>query len=66
VADTNPGIVHYRAAALTGILSKIAVADLTPEGYKRIAQAVCDLAQAVADEESDRHKRVESQQNRRY
>ena len=64
--DPTPNIVLYRAAALTALIAKVAAADMNPEGYKRIAQAACDLAQAVSDEESERAKKLESQQNRRY
>jgi hypothetical protein len=66
VADATPSIDLYRAAALTGLSSTIAAADMNAEAYKRIAQVACDLAQAVADEASGRAKAAEAQTNRKY
>jgi len=64
--EKTPEVVLYRAAALTGLISKVDVADLNPEGYKHIAEAVCDIAQAVADEAGERAKRFGATQNRKY
>lgn len=66
MTDSIPHIVLYRAAVLTGLSSTVASVDMNPEVYKRIAKAACDLAQAVADEASERAKAVEAQTNRKY
>ena len=66
MTDTVPYIVLYRAAALTGLTSNLANTDISEEGFKRIAKAVCDLAQAVHDEASARAKATEAQSNRKY
>jgi hypothetical protein len=66
VTEQTPEVVLYRAAALTGLVSKFAAADLNPESYKRIAEAVCDIAQAIADEATERARKAAAQQNRKY